>query len=91
MPESLRRHRPSPKLRAPVLALLAAGLFGAGAMTASAATSPEASKSASEAKPSNSELDAPLFYQLLVGELELSTGQAGVAYQVRRAASSSTW
>ncbi|WP_428505082.1 tetratricopeptide repeat protein [Roseateles sp.] len=51
-------------------------------MTASAATSPEASKSASEAKPSNSELDAPLFYQLLVGELELSTGQAGVAYQV---------
>ena len=82
MPESLRRHRPSPKLRAPVLALLAAGLFGAGAMTASAATSPEASKSASEAKPSNSELDAPLFYQLLVGELELSTGQAGVAYQV---------
>lgn len=82
MPESLRRHRPSPKLRAPVLALLAAGLFGAGAMTASAATSPEASKSASEAKPINSELDAPLFYQLLVGELELSTGQAGVAYQV---------
>ncbi|MCV2420162.1 tetratricopeptide repeat protein [Paucibacter sp. DJ2R-2] len=51
-------------------------------MTASAATSPEASNSASEAKPSNSELDAPLFYQLLVGELELSTGQAGVAYQV---------
>lgn len=82
MPESLRRHRPSPKLRAPVLVLLAAGLLGAGAMTASAATSPEASKSASEAKPSNSELDAPLFYQLLVGELELSTGQAGVAYQV---------
>lgn len=82
MPESLRRHRLSPKLRAPVLALLAAGLFGAGAMTASAATSPEASNSASEAKPSNSELDAPLFYQLLVGELELSTGQAGVAYQV---------
>ena len=82
MPESLRRHRPSRTLRAPVLALLAAGLFGAGAMTASAATSPEASNSASEAKPSNSELDAPLFYQLLVGELELSTGQAGVAYQV---------
>lgn len=30
----------------------------------------------------NSELDAPLFYQLLVGELELRTGQPGVAYQV---------
>lgn len=30
----------------------------------------------------NSDMDAPLFYQLLVGELELRTGQAGVAYQV---------
>ncbi len=30
----------------------------------------------------NSALDAPLFYQLLVGELELREGQAGTAYQV---------
>jgi tetratricopeptide (TPR) repeat protein len=30
----------------------------------------------------NSNLDAPLFYQLLLGELELRTGQAGTAYQV---------
>ncbi|MEO8155165.1 MAG: tetratricopeptide repeat protein [Rhizobacter sp.] len=30
----------------------------------------------------NSSLDAPLFYQLLVGELELRSGQAGTAYQV---------
>jgi tetratricopeptide (TPR) repeat protein len=27
-------------------------------------------------------MDAPLFYQLLIGEIELSNGQAGVAYQV---------
>jgi len=31
---------------------------------------------------SNSAMDAPLFYQLLIGELELNAGQAGTAYQV---------
>jgi tetratricopeptide (TPR) repeat protein len=31
---------------------------------------------------SNSGLDAPLFYQLLVGEMELRSGEAGAAYQV---------
>lgn len=30
----------------------------------------------------NSAMDAPLFYQLLIGELELSGGQTGVAFQV---------
>lgn len=30
----------------------------------------------------NSAMDAPLFYQLLIGELELQSGQAGVAFQV---------
>lgn len=30
----------------------------------------------------NSALDAPLFYQLLIGEMELVNGQAGVAFQV---------
>ena len=35
------------------------------------------------AKPvENSSLDAPLFYQLLIGEIELRQGQAGNAYQV---------
>lgn len=32
--------------------------------------------------PSNSAMDAPLFYQLLIGEIELQNGQAGVAFQV---------
>jgi tetratricopeptide (TPR) repeat protein len=32
--------------------------------------------------PTNSAMDAPLFYQLLIGELELQNGQAGVAFQV---------
>ncbi|MCY4747014.1 tetratricopeptide repeat protein [Pelomonas sp. UHG3] len=31
---------------------------------------------------SNSSMDAPLFYQLLIGELELGNGQVGVAFQV---------
>ena len=30
----------------------------------------------------NSGIDAPLFYQLLIGEIELSAGQAGNAYQI---------
>ncbi len=30
----------------------------------------------------NSSLDAPLFYQLLIGELELNEGEAGNAYQI---------
>lgn len=34
------------------------------------------------APPANSAMDAPLFYQLLIGELELNSGQAGVAFQV---------
>src|SRR5205085_12694718 len=34
------------------------------------------------AKVENSSLDAPLFYQLLLGEIELRDGQAGTAYQL---------
>jgi tetratricopeptide (TPR) repeat protein len=30
----------------------------------------------------NSSLDAPLFYQLLIGEIELRSGEAGAAYEV---------
>jgi tetratricopeptide (TPR) repeat protein len=32
--------------------------------------------------PSNSSLDAPLFYQLLIGEMELRSGRAGSAYEI---------
>ncbi len=37
---------------------------------------------ASASSFTNSAMDAPLFYQLLIGELELNNGQAGVAFQV---------
>ena len=32
--------------------------------------------------PANSRLDAQLFYQLLIGEIELRSGEAGSAYQI---------
>ncbi|MEP6740343.1 MAG: tetratricopeptide repeat protein [Caldimonas sp.] len=35
-----------------------------------------------QAKVENSALDGPLFYQLLLGEIELRDGQAGTAYQL---------
>ena len=63
------------------LSLLVVGLIG----TASAATPPAptvTAPSVTAPTAANSELDAPLFYQLLIGELELGAGQAGVAYQV---------
>jgi tetratricopeptide (TPR) repeat protein len=44
---------------------------------------PEAQASApSRSAPENSSLDAPLFYQLLIGEIELSAGHPGSAYEV---------
>ncbi len=43
----------------------------------------EAAVATTPAEPlTNSTMDAPLFYQLLIGELELQSGQAGVAFQV---------
>lgn len=37
---------------------------------------------APQSEPASSALDAPLFYQLLIGEIELSAGRAGSAYEV---------
>jgi Flp pilus assembly protein TadD len=54
------------------IACAAALLFGLQAHAQEASTPP----------PANSGMDAPLFYQLLIGELELNSGQPGVAYQV---------
>ena len=64
------------------LALAVAAL----APAAAAAQTPGAPRSAAAAaeapEPPRSALDAPLFYQLLIGEIELSTGEAGNAYAV---------
>ncbi|HEV7574462.1 MAG TPA: tetratricopeptide repeat protein [Caldimonas sp.] len=55
-----------------VLALLALSFGGGAASAAGTAT----------AKVENSGLDAPLFYQLLLGEIQLRDGQVGTAFQI---------
>ncbi|WP_077036552.1 tetratricopeptide repeat protein [Pelomonas sp. KK5] len=74
MPVTFRR-------RKPLCVTLAAALVALSTAGAQAATAPAAPKLPDD-PPTHSALDAPLFYQLLVGEMELRSGQAGVAYQV---------
>jgi tetratricopeptide (TPR) repeat protein len=50
--------------------------------SAAFAQQPATPASAASAPAENSALDAPLFYQLLIGEIELRGGEAGTAYQV---------
>ena len=77
MPTTLTRTRgPRTLLRMhlrPLIALLAA-----------AALAPAAWAQRAEAKPAvaNSALDSQLFYQLLIGEIELRSGELGEAYQI---------
>ena len=53
------------------------------AIAASAALLAPASSAQQPAEPpTHSKLDAQLFYQLLIGEMELRSGEAGTAYQV---------
>ncbi len=71
-PHAGRKSRGTSRLVAPLLATcLVAGCVHAMAQAA-AASAPVA----------NSTLDAPLFYQLLIGEIELAGGQANTAYEV---------
>ena len=66
-----------PSLRA---AMLAAAL-GCAAVGAQPAAAPAAANVA-PAPAAKSGLDAPLFYQLLIGEIELKSGRAGNAFEV---------
>lgn len=70
---------PSPSSRPglPLLGVLLASLLGVGTAIAAPAQA-----AATSAKVENSNLDAQLFYQLLIGEIELRNGEAGTAYQV---------
>ncbi|MBT9455869.1 MAG: tetratricopeptide repeat protein [Burkholderiaceae bacterium] len=81
MPDFLRRTT--------LARLLSQGLTVAVMCSALAAASSHAQEQpATEAPPAppapvyNSELDAPLFYQLLIGEMELRSGEPGNAFQV---------
>ncbi|MDB6000927.1 MAG: hypothetical protein JWP52_2626, partial [Rhizobacter sp.] len=69
-----------------VLALCAASLpAGAAQMTEPLQTAQAptlAQDAAAAAAIQSSSLDAPLFYQLIIGELELSSGEPGTAFQV---------
>ncbi|WP_281915246.1 tetratricopeptide repeat protein [Caldimonas thermodepolymerans] len=62
------------------LLMLAASL--AGGSWAVAAEAPAASGAPVRAPVESSGLDAPLFYQLLVGEMELRAGNAAAAYEI---------
>ena len=70
----------APRRRRCALAALAAIGLAAGLL----ATAPGAAAQGPEAgtPPPRSALDSRLFYQLLIGELELRGGQAGTAYEV---------
>lgn len=46
------------------------------------AAAADAAAPAADAPPVNSSLDAPLLYQLLIGEIELRSGEPGAAYEV---------
>jgi tetratricopeptide (TPR) repeat protein len=72
---------------APVVRLLAVALAALACTAAMAqADKPESqpadTSDSAKAAPPQSALDAPLFYQLLIGELELKEGRPGNAYQV---------
>lgn len=79
---------PPPARRRPVRRLT--GLLGALCLSgplawAQPATPPKTSppaRSTAATAPSGSALDGVLFYQLLLGEVELRRGEAGIAYQV---------
>ena len=75
---SLRRRAASQWVAGAALVLLC---HAASAQPATPAA-PAASESAGTPQVLNSAIDAPLFYQLLIGEIELSAGQAGNAYQI---------
>jgi len=63
--------------RIAALAAACGGAFGTGVVGA------QAPQTAAElAAVDNSNLDAPLFYQLLIGEIELNRGDAGTGFQV---------
>ncbi|MEW6705063.1 MAG: tetratricopeptide repeat protein [Pseudomonadota bacterium] len=77
----MRRRRAFSRWGAACGALLAA-VCGAQAAPVPAALAASAPADEVRDPVVNSNLDAPLFYQLLVGEMQLRTGQAGAAYQV---------
>jgi tetratricopeptide (TPR) repeat protein len=67
--------------RWPTIALAVGVCTGMGALAQTTAPTAAAASGAAAAPP-RSALDAPLFYQLLIGEIELRNGEVGNAYGV---------
>ncbi len=57
-------------------------LAGTATLAFAQAVAPAPADQAAAQTPSRSALDALMFYQLLIGEMELRSGQAGVAFEV---------
>ncbi|HEY1089611.1 MAG TPA: hypothetical protein VGE47_00830, partial [Burkholderiaceae bacterium] len=57
-------------------------LIAAAALACSTLALADAPATPEKAPIANSDMDAPLFYQLLIGEIELRNGQPGLAFQV---------
>ena len=76
----IRRLRPPAALRVGSLLLALTASLGIQAQQAQQAEQAEPAQ-ASEPTPASS-LDAPLFYQLLIGEIELNAGRPGNAFEV---------
>lgn len=76
-------HLPDPlrPLRKPLRSLLS-GLLGLGLLVTSAASWAQEKTGEETAPVNNSRLNAPLMYQLLLGELNVSTGDAGAGYSL---------
>lgn len=79
--------QPSTRRAAPALTAMALGIIGvltAGPSRAQAApaAAPAPAAAASQASVQNSGMDAALFYQVLIAELEANGGNAGPAYQL---------
>ncbi|MBC7940624.1 MAG: tetratricopeptide repeat protein [Chitinophagaceae bacterium] len=71
---------PRPRLRFALAATLATGVLVWAAPACAQGTS--AADAATPTPEPSSTLDAPLFYQLLIGEMELRGGQPGTAFEV---------
>jgi tetratricopeptide (TPR) repeat protein len=65
-----------------LLAALAAGAVSMSPATMAQTAAPAAPGASDATVPANSGMDAPLFYQLLIGEMELRSGEPGTAYEI---------
>ena len=74
--------RPVTRLLVALVALASVAVAPVASAQGAPAPTPAPAQPPAPARVENSALDAPLFYQLLVGEIELRSGELGEAYQI---------